>query len=110
MISCHHLDIFSSQPMLPTAGLLVCQGVPGRVGMRDVYWRHIHEAQKRLQESNPGIGKKEVLNMARDECGPKLSYYGLTWEEVDIQVQHIHIPIDLMQELIHKKLTQNQNS
>lgn len=95
--------------MLPTAGLLVCQGVPGRVGMRDVYWRHIQEAQKRLQESNPGVGKKEILNMAREECRPKLSYYGLTREEVVIQVQHIHIPIDLMQELSHKILDRNQN-
>ena len=55
--------------------ILVCQanGVMGRVGMRDVYWKHIAEARKRLQETNPDASKKDVLNLARKECQPKFN-------------------------------------
>ena len=43
----------------------------GRVGMRDVYWKHITEAKERLQEQNPEDSKKEILAKARKEHQPE---------------------------------------
>ena len=43
----------------------------GRVGMRDVYWKHIFEAKERLKEQNPGDSKKEILAKARKEYQPE---------------------------------------
>ena len=35
--------------------------------MRHRYWNHIQEAKKRLAAENPGVSKKDILTMAREE-------------------------------------------
>ncbi len=44
------------------------KSVPGRVGMRDVFWKHITEAKSRLAAEHPTATKTAVLEMARAEC------------------------------------------
>ena len=39
--------------------------------MRDVYWKHIAEAQERLKDQNPEDTKKEILAKARKEHQPE---------------------------------------
>lgn len=48
------------------------KGVPGLPGMRSVYWDHIKEAQARLSESDSSLSKTRVLELAREEWGPKV--------------------------------------
>ncbi|CAK9013583.1 unnamed protein product [Durusdinium trenchii] len=46
-------------------------GALGRAGLRDVFWKHIAEAQSRLQSEKPDLSKKEVLKMeavAKGDC------------------------------------------
>lgn len=44
------------------------KSVPGRVGMRDVFWKHITEAKSRLAVEHPNASKTAILEMAREEC------------------------------------------
>lgn len=49
-------------------------GTLGRVGMRDVYWKHIVESKKRLSEENPDKSKHEILGLARAESGTQIQH------------------------------------
>ena len=42
-------------------------GVKGRKGLRDVFWKHIHEAKARLEKEHPELTKTQILEMARKE-------------------------------------------
>lgn len=53
-------------------------GCKGRVGLRDVFWKHINEAKDRLREEDPSLTKTQALDLARQQPSPQYTPFCLT--------------------------------